>query len=378
MNIKASFAVLTLCFAQLAFCLEPGDQAPELSTAKFLAGNEVKLADLKDKSPCLIEFFASWSDDGVEALKTLSKLKRDFAKDKLEVVAVSSEQEKDLLALSAKLKKDGVSVALDDKSASEAAYMSSEPVLPTFFLVDKKGVLLWKGHASDLLYIVKRFSEGKFTVEDSKKVSALRKTIAEALAAKSLNKAIESSDDLLNILPADSETVKLRLAIYEMQGNRRQSLDFLDSLIEKAPGEASLYFSKLDVMLHSDPKAKSTEIAQFAEKAFEAMKDSPEDLNNLAWILLDETEFAEAPLATVLKASKLSVETLAKDSDGDLRAACLDTLARIYFSVGRIDKAIELQTQALELWKGCDDEARCTKVLDFYKAALELGKAESK
>lgn len=370
MKVKACFALSLFCLAFGTFALEPGDQAPEIATSKFLAGEPFKLSDAKGKGPCLVEFFASWSDDGISALRTLSQFKRDFAKDGLQVLAISAEEEKDVLP---KLPKASLCpVALDDKGASEAAYMSSEPVLPTFFLIDKDGVLVWKGQSADLAFVLKRFLDGKFKVDDAKRVASFRKTVSEALAAKSLNKAIDASDELLRILPADNDTVKLRLAMYEMQGNRRQSLDFLDNLIERAPDAENLYFSKLEIMLHSEPKSKPADIALFATKACEAFKKNPEALNNLAWILLDETDFGNAPLETACKASKASFAQLPADADSDLRAACIDTLARVYYSIGRIDKAIELQSQALELWKGTDDEERCKNILEFYKTARSL------
>jgi hypothetical protein len=57
-----------------------------------------------------------------------------------------------------------------------------------------------------------------------------------------------------------------------------------------------------------------------------------------------------------------------------MRAAGLDTLARIMHILGDDAKALELQNKALELWKGSDDEARCQRVVDFYKKIIELAK----
>ena len=96
---------MLLCLAAPSFALEPGDQAPELATSKFIVGEPFKLADLKGKGPCIVEFFASWSDDGVSAIKLLSTMKRDFAKDGLATLAISAEEEKDIPTLSAKLPK---------------------------------------------------------------------------------------------------------------------------------------------------------------------------------------------------------------------------------------------------------------------------------
>ena len=377
MRIKAFFAIASLIAAQALFALEPGDVAPEISASKFLAGDAFKLSSLKGKSPCVIEFFATWAEDGSASLRNLAKLKNGIAKGKVEFLAISSEKEQDLAAALAKL--DGAAlgfpVALDDKKASEGAYMSSEPVFPAYFLVDKDGVIVWKGQGGDLENVLKLYLAGKFSLEDSKKVTALRKQIADFISEKALNKAIDASEDLLKLLPADSETVKLRLAIYDMQQNSKQAIDFLTRQIEAAPEAEILYFAKLDLMLGSERKASAEELAKFASSAFEAFKSNPEALNNLAWIVLDEADFGNAPLALAMKASKLSVELLEKErpQDKDLLAASLDTLARLYHEAGRNDKAIETQSKAIELWKGSDDEERAKSILEYYKAAAELG-----
>jgi len=381
MNVKAvllSSLLLSVPFlGASAMALEPGDQAPEIAASKWLAGSPAKLGDLKGK-PCLIDFWASWTKDASDSLRLLAQLQRDFAKSGLVAIGVSSPDDKDAAAVAAKLLKDSAcSLAVDDKDATESQYLSSEPVLPVFFLVGADGKIVWKGGASEIPFILKRHLDGKFSSEDAKKVQALRKDVSAALAAKSVAKALESSDALLEILPADVETVKLRLAMYESQGNRAESFDFLSKLIEKAPESSYLHFEKLALMLHSDPKASSEDLAKFGAEMSARFNDDAETLNNMAWTLLDEAEFGDAPLAVALKASTRSVEILsAPGSDQELKAASLDTLARLFHSVGRVDKAVELQAQACEIAKDGDDAQRFNKVLDYYKAALELGKAQ--
>ncbi len=379
MNIKAFFLSALLlslpCLSSLSSALEPGEQAPELAASKWLSGTPMKLSGLN--KPCLIGFWASGTENDAYSLRLLAQARRDFAKSGLATAAFISADDKDAPSVAAKFANGPCSFAIDDKGATKALYLGSEAVLPALFLVGADGKIVWQGSPTDLFFILKRHLDGKFSAADARKVQALRKEIASAIAAKSLDKALEPGDALLEILPADYETVKLRLSMYDAKKNSSEAQGFLSRLIEKAPEEPCLHFWKLELMLRSEPKASSAELAKFASLMIERFKDDPETLNNLAWTLVDEAAFGDAPLAEAFKASSMSVALLSASEYAAInKAVGLDTFARLHYSLGLLDKAVELQAQACDEAKDGDDAAQFKKLLDYYKAARALAKVQ--
>jgi len=105
-----------------------------------------------------------------------------------------------------------------------------------------------------------------------------------------------------------------------------------------------------------------------AKKLSEKKKDSAEVLNELAWTILDTAELKNRDLDLALDIAKQ-----AADASKHEAGAILDTLARAYFEKGDLDKAIELQTKAVEKIEGNDMigddiKAQVKDTLEKYKA----------
>ena len=106
-----------------------------------------------------------------------------------------------------------------------------------------------------------------------------------------------------------------------------------------------------------------------AKKLSETKKDNPELLNELAWTILDTPELKNRDLNVALAIAKQAAEVSKFES-----AAILDTLARAHFEKGDLDKAIEVQTQAVEKCQNDDQLPEETKLQ--VKETLEKYKAE--
>ena len=96
-------------------------------------------------------------------------------------------------------------------------------------------------------------------------------------------------------------------------------------------------------------------------------KDNAQALNALAWTIVDpkaKYEKRDLPLAL---AAATRASTLTEDKD----PSTIDTLARVYFVMGQVDKAIELQQKAVDLAKGTGWEKELTHRLEEYKGAAK-------
>jgi len=156
--------------------------------------------------------------------------------------------------------------------------------------------------------------------------------------------------------------------LFQRQGQQTAAIAFMDSLIRKFPQNESGYFIKLSLLWHDDPQ----KIKQCAEQIMDKFRDNPVTLNRLAWDLLENGNFGFQPLGIALAAAEKGLAMTSQNNKPAL-AANTDTLARCYYSVGRIDKAIELQARALAFAKGTVSEKMLMNTLDFYRRAKKLG-----
>jgi peroxiredoxin len=134
--------VVTLCgCAKEEKPAREGNPAPEF-TLKNLAGQEVKLADLRGKV-VLVNFWATWCPPCREEIPSMERLNRAMAGKPFQMLAISID-EGGKEAVESLFKKAGVTLPtlLDPDQKTGKRYGITG--VPETFIVDKKGVILKK------------------------------------------------------------------------------------------------------------------------------------------------------------------------------------------------------------------------------------------
>lgn len=90
-------------------------------------------------------------------------------------------------------------------------------------------------------------------------------------------------------------------------------------------------------------------------------------LNNIAWIIVDPERPVEQPDLELALMAATRADELAEGKDADT----IDTLARVYFLKGDVQKAADLQERAVEIARSDKLREPLLKRLDEYKAALK-------
>jgi thiol-disulfide isomerase/thioredoxin len=123
-----------------------GEEAAPLSIKEWIQGGPV---DVKDgKMVYVVEFWATWCGPCRVSIPHLSALQKRL-KDRVVVVGISNE---DPATVKPFVKKMGAQmdyvVACDDSAQTNAGYMAAYGFngIPTAFVVDKEGRVLWAGH----------------------------------------------------------------------------------------------------------------------------------------------------------------------------------------------------------------------------------------
>lgn len=227
-------------------------------------------------------------------------------------------------------------VAYDGQSkAMDAAYMAAagQNGLPTAFLIDKTGTLAWIGHPMWL-------------------DMPLEAVVADKWDPKTGPAEISKAQDRM-------------VAIGEkMRSEPKEAIAAWEAFERDYPTAArNLTDMKFMVYLVGGEYEKAYKVgAQLVDDAI-AHKDA-NTLNAIAWAIVDpEGEAKKKDLDLALKAATQADE-LAKHEN----SAIIDTLARVYFLKGDLDKAIDLQTKALAHAEGAEKED-LQSTLDEYKEA---------
>jgi thiol-disulfide isomerase/thioredoxin len=348
-----ALAVLALFTLSARADLGIGDPAPKLDL-KFVKGEAVK--ELKPGQIYVVEFWATWCGPCKATIPHLTKLQKLHG-DKVTFIGVAVfEQDQKAVAPFVKEMGDKMEyrVALDnvgDKEPNEgpmaknwmdAAGLSG---IPAAFIVTKDGKVAWIGHPGQIDKPLEEVVAGTYDLtkaaEKFKKDQAV-KTKLSALRAK----FAEAGND---------ETARMKV---------------IDEAIKETPElESRLGMTKFMLMFRSE-STKPDELLKYGQHLIaDVIKDEPEQLNNVAWTLVDperEKKPTKEEQQLALKAAQ-QADTVAKGQTAHIA----DTLARAYFVTGDAKKALEVQERAYKLGKGGQFEEEISKRLEEYRKAAK-------
>lgn len=149
------FALCSLLFASFAYADPPSpfagekninQQAPEFAL-KDINGNTVSLSSYKGRV-VLLNFWATWCPSCREEMPALNKLSRKLKNRNFSIIEVSADRSvSDVKDYLKKHPSDCTVVVDDSLSVSRSLYKVF--VLPTSFLIDKKGIILKKYYGGE-------------------------------------------------------------------------------------------------------------------------------------------------------------------------------------------------------------------------------------
>ena len=369
--MKSAILLATLIFGVTAVGapLEIGQAAPELTITKWIKNGPVSLKDGKGKNIYVVEFWATWCPPCRKSIPHLSKLQKEYKDKGLVVVGITNEDPAVVEPFVKEQADMNYNVGVDTAGNTYNAYMEGRSAIPQAFIIDKNGVVVWNGHPMEMDSVLKKVIEGTFDMEKGEKVSDLQAKMMDALKVRDMESGLTYAKDILQLSPDDEQAMQVVLYIYTESKKWQEALDFLNKLIAMHPKESMPYMVAFQILNELDDHDNIKKLAGSYIKQF--WDDAPA-LNALAMFLLDQLNFGTEPLKEALDAAERAVE-ITKASDKMALADYTDTLARCYYAVGRIDKAVEAEKKAVELLKGSEGEQYLIDKLKFYNDALKIG-----
>lgn len=305
-----------------AHALEVGEQAPSLADVTWMKGEATE----PKGAITVVEFWATWCGPCLKSIPHLTELQKKHG-DKVRIIGLSDEAADKVKPFVGKM-----GAQMDYRvgiagMATHAAYMEGVDGIPHAFLIDATGTVLWKGHPAQLGGPLDQAVAGKFDASKVKAVAKAEKELQALLQGRQPDvvKALTKCDEILALDPFHEQTLTIRVAIGKFQKN---------------------------------PAVVRETIARLPLDQISA-----DQANSLAWQRATDEDLAyrNLDLALVLIDRALAIDPTA--------ASFLDTKARILYSIGAIEEAIQVQEQATKLGK---DQAEMGATLAFYRGLLEL------
>ena len=210
--------------------------------------------------------------------------------------------------------------------------------IPSTFIISG-GKIQWIGHPMSMDKPLAQIVAGDYDIEKAQKAHA------EKIAAQKMMGELQK-------LIAEANT----------SGNWDAALKFLDEGIAKYPTNANLEMTKWNILLlyaHRDEEAYT-----LGNKMIEKMWDDSMALNQIAWTVVDDKNVKTRDLKFALKVAERANE-LTESKNG----AIIDTLARVHYESGGLEKAVAWQRKAVENAEG-DMKDQLLEVLKKYEAEL--------
>ena len=352
------------------FALKVGETAPKLQIASWIKNGPAALKDGKGKQIYVVEFWKTTCKPCIKVMPYFHKLKNKY-KD-LTIISISTEKADVVKNFLTRYKNINYKIAVDDNQKTYNSYMQGNGDIPTAFIINKNGTVAWIGHPLDIYIPLKRIITGKFNMKKSSRDQSIYKKIQILMSQKKYTESLKIIDNELKNSPGNVQFIALKTFTLFKLDKKNEALDFADEMLKKQPTSMDIFELKAHML---GQLKKYKELDAFYLEFINNCKNEPMLLNQLTRKLLG-TRFGEAKLVPALRAAELAYSN--RKLYKVQRANIGETLARIYYMVGRIDRAITIQKVVCRIFKTNKSQKYIysLRILQYYQKAYRLGQGK--
>ena len=369
-KFKMFFLCLLMMNTLACFALKVGDQAPKLQIGSWIKNGPATLADGKGKKIYIIEFWATTCKPCIKVMPYFHKLKNQYKN--LTIISISTEKVNIVKNFITRYKNINYKVAVDDNGKTYKSYMQGHENIPIAFIINQNATVAWIGHPLDIYLPLKRIITGKFNIQKSERRQKIYRKMQLLLTQKKYAQTMKIVEAELKNTPGNTQFIALKAFVLFRLDKKDKALEFTSKMLKAHPVNMELFELKAYIL---NQMKKYKELDAFYLAFINNCRDKPVLLNQLTRQLLG-TRFGEAKLEPALKAAELAYSNrkLIKLQ----RANIGETLARIYYMIGRIDQAIKIQKIACRILKKNKKPKYiyASRILEYYKQAYKLGQGK--
>lgn len=371
MKIIKMFALSLLTISTIAcFAAELGKPAPELEIGSWIKNGPATLAEGRGKKIYIVEFWNSTNKECVKTMPFLHELQGQYQD--VVIISISPQKAAVVKSFVSKYKNISYKIAVDDNEKTCKAYMGGKQKIPVAFIINRSGTVAWIGHPLDLRLPLKRMISGKFDIKKSAHRQEIYKDMQILVSIKKYAEALKILDKELKDEPGNTQFIALKTFVLFSLGKKEEALKFAGEMLKKHPTDMDIFDLKAHIL---SQLKRYKELDEFYFEFINNCKDDPVLLNQLTRQLLG-VRFGEAKLEPALRAAELAYSNrkLYKLQRADIG----ETLARIYYMIGRIDRAIPIQKVVCRILKEHKNAkyVYALRILEYYQRAYYLGQGQ--
>ena len=324
-----------------------GDKAPAIELSHTVKGDAH--TEFENDHVYVVEFWATWCGPCLMSMPHLSELQTKYD-DEVTIIGICDEGLDKVNGFMEKSDDEGITwndkitytLTTDPDRSANADYMqaSGQRGIPTAFIVGKDAHVEWIGHPMNMDTPLDKVVQG--TWDRDAFAADFKKQQEQAVAQQKM------MEDIRAVQTPDQA---------------RAVIKRIDAYLAENSDDINMRMMKLDLLMN---RAKDQKAAAVCGDAL--AKDYWDEsglLNAMSWNIITMEGVSDAMKVHATDwAARADELTEHKDS------SIIDTLARCYFERGDVQKAIELQTEAVAISDPSQTKA-LKDTLDKYKASLD-------
>jgi thiol-disulfide isomerase/thioredoxin len=350
-----------------------GDDAPPLAVGRWLKGEPVE--NLDRGRVYVIDFWATRFGSHRATIPHLTQLAAKYPAVTFIGVALDAAVPDEVVAaVDALGDKAGYRMAVDalarpnpneDGGLAGSMYVdwldgpSGRPTPPLTYLVDADGTIAWIGSPMRLEEPLKQVLAGTYDRAKARAAAITEAAVEDRREAADLEYANAANG---GNVPPQLRLRRQATAVNAIADAELADLALQERIYAKYPEtRGAMLWAKFRRLMKAKQYDEAYKVAD--ERAAADDADEAQVMNELAWCIVDDPSVEQRDLPR----ARRYAEKAAASSD-HVNAAILDTLAKACFLQGEIDRAIELQSRAIELANVSEDDL-LRGTLETYKAA---------
>jgi thiol-disulfide isomerase/thioredoxin len=366
-----SVAVLGLCLTTAAWAgdedesksMTIGDKAPPIDIAHWIKGVKVErgkpfkpITEFGDGKVYVLEFWATWCGPCRAGMPHLSEMQAKYKDYGVKIIGVSDEPLPVVTEFlfqtdrnDGKLNNDRTQYILTtdpDESVKKDYFIAAgQRGIPCAFIIGQDGHVEWIGHPMTMDEPLHQVVHGEWDRAEFKTKWEQEQAVSRYMT-------------------------KMRAKIAAAYQNKEwdKAVSILDEGLEKFPTNTQLLYQKFGLLLTFANRPK--EAYRTGEKLLKSEWDNAQMLNGIAWMIVDDENVPMRDLDFAIKAA-----TRANELTNSEDPAILDTLARVYYEKGELEKAVKWQKKAVD-HAGEDQMGQMIReTFEKYEKEFEASKA---
>jgi peroxiredoxin len=371
--------ICLLVYVNTLTALEVGEKAPPLDISKWINGPPVSI-NKTDKKVYVVFFWATWSNISPNLMNYVSRENFIFADDGVVFVGISKESPKRIKDFLKKHPDVNFSIGRDNQAETYSAYMQGTKGVPMFFIIGRDKKLIWKGSPFEANRVLVRALNGTFDSEIQKKIVKYRRRIQKAAQMLDNKEKLYYAKKILKLDPTDRIAMNIVIDNYILERKDEKAIDFIRWSQKKAHGnkyiQRELFFLELSIVRAMNNTLGKEKLVELVKNYSNVFNNDSSALNSLVIVVSKDVPLSIIPLSKILNISERAVKLAeANHQDKENLSSCLQSLARVYYYIGQLNKAVSTQKKAIQLMgnKTIKADKEVALLMDiYYEEALKL------